>query len=141
MQIRKPREWELSIGPDTVRLLVLKAKGLSAAVSDDYADGHEHEVELDDQSHDGHHHDGLAEEEDPNLTEKELRELIADFNVDETAELVALVWLGRGDYEAAEWASALDEAKGRNMKLTATYLLGMPLLGEYLEQGLEALGA
>jgi hypothetical protein len=54
------REWELSIGPDTVRLFILKAKALSAAVNEDYADGAEHEIELDGEAHDNHHHDGLA---------------------------------------------------------------------------------
>ena len=103
MQKQVEREWELTIDPDTVRLFILKAKAISAAMSDDYQDGSEHEIELDDQTHDGHHHDGLAEEESEDLTSEELRELIDDLNVDEAAELVALVWVGRGDYDAAEW--------------------------------------
>ena len=103
---RAEREWELSIGPDTVRLFILKAKAISAAVKSDYDDGSEHEVELQDQSHDGHHHDGLAEEESRDLTEQELRELISDLNVDETAELIALAWIGRGDFDAGEWPEA-----------------------------------
>ena len=97
MQQRREREWELSIGPDTVRLFILKAKGLSAAVNEDYTDGAEHEVEFDGDTHDNHHHDGLAEESSENLTEEELRELINDLNVDEAAELIALAWVGRGD--------------------------------------------
>jgi hypothetical protein len=88
-----------------------------------------------------HHHDGLAEESSDNLTEEELRELIDDLNVDETAELVALVWVGRGDYDAAEWADALAAARERANKRTAKYLLGMPLLADWLEEGLEAIGA
>ena len=113
MQRRLEREWELSIGPDTVRLFILKAKALSAAVNEDYADGAEHEVELDGDAHANHHHDGLAEESTENLTEEELRELIADLNVDEAAELVALAWIGRGDYDASEWSDALAAARER----------------------------
>ena len=139
--MQKENEWELAIDPDTVRLFVLKARAISAAVSDDYRAGGEHEIELDDQSRDGHHHDGLAEEEEENLTEEELRELIDDLNVDEAAELVALYWIGRGDFEASEWQEALREARQRNLKRTSKYLLGMPMLGDWLEEGLQALGA
>lgn len=141
LQQRVAREWELTIGPDTVRLFVLKAKAISAAINDDYADGAEHEVEYDGDRSDNHHHDGLAEEEEGDLTEKELRELINDLNVDEAAELVALAWIGRGDYDASEWSEALAEAKQRGNRRTAKYLLGMPMLGDWLEEGLEAIGA
>ena len=141
MQKQVEREWELTIDPDTVRLFILKAKAISAAMSDDYQDGSEHEIELDDQTHDGHHHDGLAEEESEDLTSEELRELIDDLNVDEAAELVALVWVGRGDYDAAEWQEAVADARQRSNKRTATYLLGMPTLADWLEEGLEAIGA
>ncbi|RVC39822.1 DUF3775 domain-containing protein, partial [Mesorhizobium sp. M4A.F.Ca.ET.090.04.2.1] len=118
MQQRLEREWELSIGPDTVRLFILKAKALSAAVNEDYADGAEHEIEFDGDTHDSHHHDGLVEESSENLTEEELRELIDDLNVDEAAELIALAWVGRGDYDASEWADALAAARERANKRT-----------------------
>lgn len=134
------KKWDLAIDPDTVRLFILKAKAISAAVNDDYQDGAEHEVELED-THAGHHHDGLAEEEEQDLTAEELRELIADLNVDEAADLVALVWVGRGDYDAAEWEDAVAAARERANRRTATYLLGLPMLADYLEEGLEALGA
>ena len=132
MQKRLEKEWDLAIDPDTVRFFILKAKAISAAVNDDYADGSEHEVELDGQSRDSHLHDGLAEE---------LRELINDLNVDEAAELIALAWIGRGDYEAAEWNEAVNEARQRTNKRVSKYLLGMPMLGDWLEEGLEAIGA
>jgi hypothetical protein len=135
------REWELSIGPDTVRLFILKAKALSAAMNDDYAGGAEHEVEFDGDGHDNHHHDGLAEEKAEDLTEEEFRELIADLNIDEAAELIALAWIGRGDYDVSEWSEALAAARERAGSRTAKYLLGMPMLGDWLEDGLEAIGA
>lgn len=141
MQQRRDKEWDLSIGPDTVRLFILKAKAISAGVNEDYEDGAEHEIEYDGGTRDNHHHDGLAEEEEENLTEKELHELISDLNVDEAAELVALAWLGRGDYDASEWQDAVAEARARSNRRTAKYLLGMPMLGNWLEEGLDALGA
>lgn len=135
------KEWELTVGPDTVRLLILKAKAVSAGLNDDYADGSEHEIEFDGDGHDNHHHDGLAEEEEEDLTASELRALIEDLNVDEATELVALAWIGRGDYDASEWDEALAAARQQSARRTARYLMGMPMLGDYLEEGLEALGA
>lgn len=138
MRQRAEREWELSIGPDTVRLFILKAKALSAGLNDDFMDGAQHEVEFDGDGHDLHQHDGLAEEEEADLTERELRELIGDLNVDEAAELIALAWVGRGDYDAGEWSEALAAARQRPWRRTAKYLLGLPQLADWLEQGLEA---
>ncbi len=37
---------------------------------------------------------------------------------------------GRGDYEAAEFSEAVAEARRRNKRRTAKYLLGMPMLGD-----------
>lgn len=136
------KEWELTIDPETVRLFVLKAKAISAALNHDYEAGGEREIELDDSARDSHHHDGLAEEEEEDLTERELRALINDLNVDEAAELIALSWIGRGDFEAGEWAEAVAEARERGQgRRAASYLLGMPMLGDWLEEGLEAIGA
>lgn len=126
---------------DTVRLLAEKARALSAAVNQDYEDGREHEVELGPDARARHSHDGLAEEEGQDLSEEEFRELIADLNQDEGAELVAIAWIGRGDYDAAEWAQAVADARGRVNRRLATYLLNMPMLGDYLDDGLAALGA
>lgn len=136
------KEWDLTIDPETVRLFVLKAKAISAALSHEYEAGGEHEVELDDQARDMHQHDGLAEEEEEDLTERELRSLINDLNVDEAAELIALAWIGRGDFDAGEWADAVAEARERGAgRRASSYLLGMPMLGDWLEEGLEAIGA
>ncbi len=141
MQRREDPEWALSISPETVRLFIEKANALSAAVNDDYADGQEHEVEVDENGRDPHHHDGLVEEETDNQMGREFRQLIGDLNVDEAAELIALAWIGRGDFEATEWADAVEAARDRVNKRTARYLLGLPMLGDWLEEGLEAIGA
>src|SRR5690606_40241035 len=119
-------------------MFVLKAKALSAALRHDYDAGSEHEIELDDRARDTHQHDGLAEEESEDLTERELRALISDLNVDEAAELIALMWVGRGDYDVAEWSNAVVEARERGRgRRAARYLMGMPMLGGWLEAGLE----
>lgn len=67
----------------------------------------------------------------------ELAEFIDALDEDEQAELVALTWTGRGDYSAAEWRVAVAEARARQEMKTPVYLLGIPLLGDYLEAGLD----
>jgi hypothetical protein len=54
------------------------------------------------------------------------------------AELVAMYWIGRGDFEGRDFGRAVAEARSRRTTPTADYLLGAPLLGDYLELGLDA---
>lgn len=54
------------------------------------------------------------------------------------AELVALYWIGRGDFEGKDFVRAVSEARNRRTTPTADYLLGAPLLGDYVELGLDA---
>ncbi len=76
--------------------------------------------------------------EDP--TYQEVKVFIDNLNEDEQIDLVALTWLGRGDYGATEWDDARAEAQRARDEHghTADYLLGAPLLGDYLEEGLAA---
>lgn len=74
--------------------------------------------------------------DDPSF--EEAHEVVAGLNEDEQINLVALAWLGRGTFD--DWDEALDEARDAHNERTAEYLLGMPLLGDYLEEGLATLG-
>jgi len=71
---------------------------------------------------------------------KELVAFIRALDEDEQIWLVALAWIGRGTYDATEWVDALREARDQHNKRTAEYLTGLPLLGDYLEEGLAAFG-
>ncbi len=71
---------------------------------------------------------------------EELTSLIDSLTEDEQIDLVALAWLGRDDNTAADWPSVRQEAARAHNARTARYLLGMPLLGDYLEEGLSILG-
>lgn len=104
--------------------------------------------------------DVKAEVSDPdsgsNPTDEEMRDVLEDFADDPTRQelvayiraldeeeqinLVALAWVGRGTYDAMEWDDALEAARGEHNSRTAEYLLGLPLLGDYLEDGLDAFG-
>lgn len=72
--------------------------------------------------------------------ERELRSFIRELDVDEQCELVALMWLGRGDYDQHGWPEALRIARQEHNRRTAEYLLGTPLLPDYLAEGLGKFG-
>jgi len=77
-------------------------------------------------------------EDDPVL--EELTSLINSLSEDEQIDLVALAWLGREDYSASDWSAVREEAARAHNERTAGYLLGTPLLGDFLEEGLSMLG-
>jgi hypothetical protein len=70
----------------------------------------------------------------------ELISLIHDLNEDEQIDLVALCWLGRGDGGIENWDELHAEAARAHNKRTASYLLGMPLLSDHLEEALSVFG-
>lgn len=67
---------------------------------------------------------------------QELRAFIGAMNEDEQIDLVTLAWLGRGDGKIEDWDDVRAEASRAHNKRTASYLLGMPLLADYLGEGL-----
>lgn len=70
----------------------------------------------------------------------EIASFIEAMDEEEQAELVALAWVGRADFAADEWETALSEARARHEGPTSDYLLGLPLLSAYLEIGLGEFG-
>lgn len=73
-------------------------------------------------------------------SEAELQDAIRQLNRDEQIDLVAVTWVGRGDYEASDFPTAHQAATDRWSRHTAEYLAGIPLLADYLEEGLDSLG-
>ena len=59
---------------------------------------------------------------------------------DEKIDLVALMRLGRGDGKIEEWDDLRREAAEAGHRQTASYLLGEPLISDYLAEGLDAFG-
>lgn len=74
------------------------------------------------------------------MAEAELHAFIDALNDDEKVSLVALAWVGRETYEPEELAEAIATARAEATTPTADYLMNMPLLADYLEDGLEKLG-
>ena len=76
-------------------------------------------------------------------TEEEVREVIEGLNEEERHSLLALVYVGRGDLEPEEWGAAVRlaaEREAASAVSTAAWLLGIPNLGDLLDEGLAAMG-
>ncbi len=80
----------------------------------------------------------LAREMD--RAEPEFDSFVARLNVDEQASLVALMWIGRGTFDAAEITDAIQTARQEATAPTQDYLKGTPHLADHLETALDALG-
>ena len=76
--------------------------------------------------------------DDPVL--RELTDFIGGLSEDERVDLVALAWLGRGDGTIEDWGELRAQAASEHSRRTAHYLLGLPLLADYLEEGLSEFG-
>lgn len=82
----------------------------------------------------------VLEEHGDDPVVEELASLINSLSEDEQIDLVALAWLGREDYTASDWPAVREEAASAHNERTADYLLGTPLVGDFLEEGLSMLG-
>ncbi|WP_112321375.1 DUF3775 domain-containing protein [Oceanibium sediminis] len=69
-----------------------------------------------------------------------LHDYISGLNEDEACSLVAIMWIGRGSFDADDWDGAFETAQAEATAPTADYLSGIPELPDNLESGLEALG-
>jgi hypothetical protein len=69
-------------------------------------------------------------------TRRELSSAIDDLNDDEQRDLIALIWLGRGDFALAEWDEARASASEIGRARIARYVSGIPLVSDFLEDGL-----
>jgi hypothetical protein len=75
-----------------------------------------------------------------NPTYQELVDAINGLGDPERIELLALTWLDRGDCAKEEWRDAVEEARRIHDEKETQYLIGTPLLADYLEEGLSQLG-
>jgi len=71
---------------------------------------------------------------------REITGFINAMTDDEQIDLVALMRLGRGDGTIEEWDDLRREAAEGHNNRTASYLLGEPLVSDYLAEGLDAFG-
>ena len=119
----------LEISPTKVGFVIVKAREYAAKVG-----------AWDDGATSDHDADSILEAFSDDSTLAELKEFIHDLNEDEQVSLVALAWIGRGSFGPEEVDDALETARAERTSRTEHYLLGMPLLSDYLEEALDKLG-
>lgn len=123
---------ELTVSPEKVCFIIVKAREFDAK---------DIVTEPDPGSNPTDDHDAAVLEDHPDdPVLQELTAFIDALSEDEQIDLVALTWLGRDDNEASDWASVRDEAARAHNRRTSNYLLGIPLVSDFLEEGLSMLG-
>ncbi len=123
---------ELNISADTVCYIIAKAREFDVKVDPVEPDPGSNPIDSDESE--------ILQDYPDDPTEDELRQAIDDLNVDEIVDLIALAWVGRGDFGPGEWEAAKTLARERHHAHSAAYLMGIPTLPEYLEEGFSALG-
>ena len=120
----------LEISPAKVAHVIIKAREYDVKVAawDDDASSQEGDA------------DSILEDLSDDATRSEVAEFIAGLNIDEQVNLVALAWVGRGSFSADDFDEAVQTARDEMVNKTEDYLLGIPLLADYLEEGLERMG-
>ena len=119
----------LEISPTKVGFVIVKSREIAAKVA-----------AWDDGATSDHDAESILELFSDDATQDELKGFIRDLNEDEQASLVALAWIGRGSFGPEELEEALATARAERNNRTEDYLLGMPLLPDYLEEALDRLG-
>ncbi|MGX1103923.1 MULTISPECIES: DUF3775 domain-containing protein [Bradyrhizobium] len=123
---------ELAISPEKVGFLIEKAREFD--VKEGIVDPDSGSNGADDEMID------VLEDDGNDPVAREITGFINALSEDEQVDLVALMRLGRGDGTIEEWADLRREAaRGRNGR-TASYLLGEPMLGDFLAEGLDEFG-
>ena len=123
---------DLSIDPDNAFFILMKAREFDAKTPESDPDSGSNPT--DDGALD------ILEERADDATEAELVTAIEDLSDDALLDLIALIWIGRGDFSLAEWDQARDAARDIGRKRAPRYLCGMPLLSDYLDQALSECG-
>jgi hypothetical protein len=122
----------LEISSDKVAFVILRAREFNSDVP--FPEESSSTIVMEDDAN------TFPEDRPGDSTRNEVAEFIAGLNEDEQADLVALVWIGRGTYSTEEFEEAVQMAKAERTSPTEDYLLGIPLLADYLEAGLEKMG-
>lgn len=123
---------ELTISPDKVFAILAKARQFDG--KDGVSDPDSGSNPSDDAMI------SVLEDHADDPVRSELIAMIRGLNEDQKIDLVAISWLGRGDGGLDEWNDIRSEAERAHNKRTAEYLLGMPMLGDYLEEAMALFG-
>jgi hypothetical protein len=121
----------LAISSEKVCYLVVKAREFDVKEEDSDPDSGSNAAD-----------DGMTdvlEDKADDPVAQELAAFFAALDEDEEIDLVTLAWMGRGDGGLGDWDDLRAEAARAHNPGTAKYLLGLPLLADYLEEALSLL--
>lgn len=124
-------EERLTLNPEFLRSLILKLRAVMA--QEDMVSPDSGSNPTDDER------SATLQDSPDNMTRDEITAQIEDLEPDQQAELVALMWVGRGDLEPEEWEEALSLAAERADQPTAAYLLSHPHVADDIDEGLDRL--
>ncbi|MDN3277456.1 DUF3775 domain-containing protein [Frankia sp. RB7] len=129
---------ELAISAEKVAFIIEKAREFDVKEADSDPDSGSNAAD------DGE--TDVLEDNSSDPVAAELAGFIQAMNEDEQLDLVTLMWLGRGDGDVEEWddlraraAEARAEYKAPRRE-AVQYLLGEPMLGDLLADGMDELG-
>lgn len=128
------RRFMLNVNPETVCFIISRTREFQAkegvTFPEELVPGSENEYDW---------LQILADHKD-DMMYKEAYSAIEDLEPDQKIELLALMYLGRGDYDAEDWQGARMEAKNNLPSDLTEYLFAKPQIAYYLDKGLEMLG-
>ncbi|MFN4175710.1 DUF3775 domain-containing protein [Phenylobacterium sp.] len=123
---------QLTISPETAFFILLKAREFHAKV--DEVDPDEGSNPTDDKAID------VLEFNPGDAVVDELVAAIDSLNRDEQLDLIALMWVGRGEFTLDTWDEAREGASRIDPEQIADYVLGLPEASDYLQEGLSLFG-
>lgn len=122
----------LTLDPEVAFFIVLKAREFHTKVEP--VDPQEGSNPADDRAVD------VLQFQHEDTVVDELIAAIGPLDEDERLDLVALIWLGRGDYGLEQWAEARENARRFDRERVLDYILGLPMVSDFLEEGLGKFG-
>ncbi len=122
----------IDLDPAAAEFIILKARAFDVKVDPVEPDPGSNAIDDNER--------GVIEDYPSDETETELRDAIDQLTDDAAIDLIAIFWIGRGDFTAAEWQDARSLAEERGQKGISSYLMGEPNLGDFVEEGLTQLG-
>jgi hypothetical protein len=129
---KDPEPIELQISSDKLAYITTRAREFDAKVAP--LEPHSGSNATDDREAE------ILEDFADDATAEELRAAIDQLTDDEIVDLIAITWVGRGDFDRAGWREARAMAVERHRRHSWRYLMGIPNLGDCLEEGFAELG-
>jgi hypothetical protein len=129
---KDPEPVELQISSNKLAYIITKAREFDAKVAPQ--EPHSGSNATDDGEVE------ILEDFGDDATADELRASIDQLTDDEIVDLIAITWVGRGDFDRAGWREARDMAVERHRRHSWRYLMGIPNLSDCLEEGFTELG-